>query len=120
MRGEHRHSAIRSGGLRNTKPLGNTRGAVPCVLARSTVPIGGTARENMGKAMRAILAVLSVIMIVVVLCATYMALGDLMNPLKPDKIPSIIAWVIFFAPTVILVHFAWFRHKAKPGGRDET
>ena len=39
-RGEHRHR-LRSGGLRNTRPSGNTQGAVPCVHARSTARLVG-------------------------------------------------------------------------------
>ena len=39
-RGEHRHR-LRSGGLRNIRPPGNTQGAVPCVHARSTARLVG-------------------------------------------------------------------------------
>ncbi len=50
--GEHRSSTIRSGGLRNITPSGNTRGAsFPVFGVRSTVPTGAE-RPTWGKAMR--------------------------------------------------------------------
>lgn len=50
--GEHRHSAIRSGGLRNIRPSGNTREACSLCSRRSTVPTGGMERQRRGSPMR--------------------------------------------------------------------
>lgn len=59
--------------------------------------------------MRALLAVLSVLAILFLICMSYEALHDLMSPFGHDAPLIVIGWLVILAPTVLLVHFAWFR-----------
>lgn len=62
--------------------------------------------------MQALKVVVSILMMVALVGASYLALSDLLNPFVPQKAGSIILWLIFFVPTVVMVHFTWF-HRSK-------
>lgn len=61
--------------------------------------------------MRALLAVLSVLAMLFLIAMSYAALEDLTNPYGHDKLLILVGWLIILAPTVALVHLAWFRDK---------
>ena len=55
-------------------------------------------------------------MTLLLVVASYEALGDLSNPLGHDKAFILFLWLIILVPTVILAHFTWFRGKSEKGG----